>query len=455
MRRVLASAVLVAFLPTANAQDKGKADFSANAEARARYFWMQNPGGSKDSLSNRNMANGRFKMNFGYKANEKISATATLLHNTNFGQDTNANDIVAQDHATDTEDGLNVNQAFMTWMSSDDLKFNVGRMNYQVADGALIGINDWENVPYSFEGVRAMWEAEFGKFDFVLFKVRNIVVTGGNSAASGDPEQNMYGINFDLKTTPEWLKGLNVHFFKNNGDSLDSGATGTGKVMDTTNGLDVMRYGLMGHLGFGDFEVKAWYEGQGGKVKNVNAGTKTDVDYAGNMMQAEVAYNAAGFMQSRFHFMYHKDSGDKSGTDTKFETYDSYFTQKHNSAGAMDLFGWGNLTFMQLGWTMKPQDKTTVGLQYTMLSKTEKTDSFVPGTFGGPATDTKSLAAANTNGNNSKLGDEIDVWATHSYDANLSTTLRLGYFKPGDHFEGTPKATDAIMHVMVEGKATF
>lgn len=456
MRRVLAAAVLVAAMPTAHAQDKGKADFSTNAEFRARYFWMQNPGGNENTLANKNTGEGRFKLNLNYKANEKVSATMTLLHNAEFGQNTNTSSIVDQDHSASVEDGLNVNQAYATWMSSDDLKFMVGRMNYQVGDGALIGINDWEAVPYAFEGVLANWEAEFGKFQFALLKVRNLTGT----SSSGDPEQNMYGINFDLKTMPEWLKAVNVHFFKNNSDAVDhnnaGGAAVDGKVVSTTDGLDIMRYGLMAHFGFGPVELKAWWEGQGGKVHFINTGgaaAKTDYDYKGSMMAAELAYNAPNFMGSRFHFMWHKDSGDDNGGDTSLDAYDSYATEKHNSAGAMDLFGWGNLTFMQVGWMMKPQDKTDVGLQYTMLSMTEAKGSFVTGTYGGNLP-----AVASQNTNNDKLGDEVDLWATHHYDNNLATTLRLGYFMPGDRFEPAApatKSTDAIMHVMLEGRATF
>lgn len=453
MRRVLAAAVLVAFMPTANAQDKAKADFSTNAEFRARFWWMQNPGGNEKSLSTNTDADSRFKLDLNYKANEKVSATATLIHWAEFGKANNA--VHSASNTTDTstdagavQDLMVVNQAFATWMSSDDLKFNVGRMNYQVGDGTLIGVNDWENVPYMFEGLLAKWEAEFGKFDFVIFKLRDVQGT----TASGNAQHNMYGINFDLKTMPEWMKGLNVHFFKNNGDANDDGAGFTNTVANTHDGVDTMRYGLMAHFGFSDFELKAWYEGQGGKLKLINGGAKTEGDYKGSMMQAELAYNAANFMNSRFHFRWHDSSGDDNAADTEQGTYDPFFNELHNAAGMMDLFNVGNLSYMQLGWKMKPQDQTDVGLQYTMLSLKEEGAGWMQGRNGA------SLAGATQNNNNKKLGDMIDVWATHTYDANLATTFRIGYFMPGDRFEPaapTQASTDAIMHVMIEGKATF
>src|SRR5262245_42517823 len=91
MRRVLAAAVLVAFMPTANAQDKGKSDFSTNAEYRARWDYMTNPGLYEKGQSHVSEAGHRFKIGAGYKASEKVSANVTLIHNANFGID-NEND---------------------------------------------------------------------------------------------------------------------------------------------------------------------------------------------------------------------------------------------------------------------------------------------------------------------------------------------------------------------------
>ena len=454
MRRILALAALLAFLPTAHAQDKGKADFSHNAELRFRYWWMQNPTGDKDSLGTASQIDSRFKWGTNFKANEKLSANLTLLHNATFGEDTNTESVGNTNN--DTEDMLTVNQAYANWMFSDDMNFRVGRQNFQIGDGTLIGFNDWEANPGAFEGVVGNWMASFGTFQLFMFKYRELTATGthpaAGSSAAGDPEQNAYGLNFDLKTTQDWFKALNVHVVKDNGDAI-AGNT-THNVQTGLSGHDLLRYGLMAGFNFNIVDLKAWYEMQSGSYKDVAAtGVVTEVDAKGSMMQAEVGVNLESFMNSRVHFRYHADSGDSgTGSATETEAYDPYFYEQHNTAGMMDLFQWGNLTFMQLGWAGKLNDKTSMGVAYTMFSRTEDgagstavTDGS-QGNWGGTPDATKD-----------KLGDEIDLWAEHMYDGGLSMLFQLGYFQPGDYYDSgvTPAAEDKIMQVLVQGKLTF
>ncbi|MGE4133877.1 MAG: alginate export family protein [Bdellovibrionales bacterium] len=483
MRRVLAAGVLLAFVPTANAQDKAKSEFTPSAEYRARYFYLQNPSAKESDNSSQNMAEGRFKLGLDYRANEKISAHATLLHNTNFGIDNNTDAAGGNTGAgtasttppgtttvNDQDNLISVNEAYVNWMSSDDMNFRIGRMNYHVADGSFISSNDWEKIPYSFEGLQANWEQEWGKLQFVAFKVRNLATVDNvnhpatNSSASDDAEHNMYGINFDLKTMPEWLKGVNAHIFKDTGDALGGGSGSY--VMSTTNGVDTLRYGLMGKFAFSGFDAGAWYEAQGGKLKNITAaGVKTDLGYKGQMYQIELGYTLENFMMSRFFLLYHRDSGDDNTGDNDLKGYDPYYYDMHANAGLMDLLAWGNLTQISLGWTFKTDDRNDFGLAYHMFSKTEKSSTTTTaqgvnfGTMGAYGGGREDLSSRTQKADADKIGDEIDLWATHHYNDNLATTFRVGYFMPGDVFEptaaGTEKSTDKILHVMIEGKATF
>lgn len=436
MKRVLAAAVLVSFMPTANAQDQGKADMTHNAEFRARYFQFQNPGGDESAQANEGFGQYRFKMDLGFRGNEKMSANATLMSADGFGKDGNAGNIA------ENNGGVGLNQVYGTWMTSEDLSFKVGRQNYQIADGTLMGINDWEQNPYSFDGLLANYEAEFGKFQFFAFKYRDDM-TG--TSASADPEHNAYGINFDLKTMPEWLKGVNVHVVKDVQDAIDA-STAPANPPAIGDGKDLLRYGLMAKFAFSIVDITAWYEANTGTYKNINAGTKTETDASQNLMAAEVGVGFANFMNSRVSVKYHKDSG-TSATSTKAETYDGYFTEKHCSVGCMDLFGFGNMTFIKVGWDFKPSDATEVGLAYWMLSQTEADSGATAGIHGA------GLPAEQADKDD--LGSEIDLWATHKYDGGLSTTLRLGYYTPGDVYTANNGPDDNIMHVMLEGKWNF
>ncbi len=451
MRRLLALAVLVSLMPTSNAETKNKADFSHNAEYRARYWWTQNPGGDENTLGTNSNFDHRFKLGTSFRASEKFSANFTLLHNATWGESAGVG-AAGGTAGNDAENVVVVNEVYGNWMVSEDLSFRFGRQNFQIGDGSVMGVNDWEPNPYFFEGVAASYEMELGKFQPFAFKFRDYTTL--QNSANKDAEQNAYGLSFDLKTMPEWMKTLNLHVIQVNGDAIRSADVGSD--VQGLQGQDNLRYGLMAGFVYSMFDAKFWYAGHTGKNKHIAAdGTKTEYDASGMMIQAEAGVNVENFMRSRFFVQYHQDSGDENINGNKHETYDSFFYEKHANAGLMDLFGWGNLTYITAGWTGKATDKTDVGLTYSMFSRTESGTNAASAKAG-----TAGVALFNgvtPASDDSKLGDEIDLWAEHHYDGGLSAVARLGYFSPGDYFKNATAGarSDNITQVMLEAKMTF
>lgn len=459
MRRVLAAAVLMAFVPTGHAQDQGKADFSHNAEYRARYLLQQNPTGNEKDASTYSGIDQRFKLGTMFRASEKFGAGLTFMHNATWGHTTTTETVGDTAGGATTENYVSVNEAFATWMASEEVNLKIGRQNFQIGDGSVMAINDWEATPYAFEGVSGTYDLDFGRFTAFGFKYKELT-DGGNhpsagSSSSADPEMNAYGLVFDMKTMPEWLTGLNVHLIQDTGDAISGAAvsqTGNPMVNDEV-GHNVLRYGLNAGFMFQMIDLKAWYNVVTGKYKSIDAtGTKTELDAEQSMYQAELGVNLPELMGSRFHLAYHVDSGDNDTSDKKAKMYDSYFYELHANAGLMDIFKWGNLSYTQIGWTGKPADATSVGLAYTMFTKTEK----------GSTTKTASGVGQGGyglgSGSNDKddLGKEIDVWATHTYDGGLATTLRVGHFTPGDAYDNTTiDKKDNYTQVMLEGRFSF
>ncbi len=450
MRRLLALAALTAVMPFAHAQDKGKSEFTPSAEYRPRYFFMNNKAATE---ANDSFAEHRFKMGANYKANEKFNAHITLLHAADFGSNgttigsTNSAEANTTYDQNNEENFLNVNEAYMNWMFSDDMTFRVGRQNFQIADGSVMGYNDWQQNPYAFDGVTGVWEAEFGRFTGMVFNYQERTPVANKNS---DPKHTAYGLSFDLKSMPDWMKMMNAHVIQDNSDATPA-ATGApvGTTVQSSDAQKVLRYGVSAGFDFGPVDVKAMYAGQSGDYRKIDStnGDKTSLDAKGMMYQAEVGFKLDSFMGSRFFALYHMDSGDSNAADGSADQYDPYFYELHGNAGLMDIFGWGNLTQMSLGWTMKPGDMTDAGLTYNMFSMTEGKGTINYQRFG-------SLGqGGNTD---DKLGDEVDLWAEHRYDGGLSTLLRLGYFMPGDRFDNsTSKQDEAILHVAVEAKLTF
>lgn len=445
MRRVLAVAVLLAFMPTANAQDKGKADFSHNAEFRVRDTFEDGMTGMKaaaDGVGKPSHHNGieqRFKFGLGFKASEKFAMTATLLQASQWGQagaatpgNFGSSDTTA---AAGEENFMSVNEAFGTWMMSEDFNIKFGRMNFGFGDGAAFSVNDWEQQPVSFEGLNFNYEAEFGRFHVFSFKVRDLYTGAASTSLNSDPQQDAYGLVFDLKTMPEWLKNMHAYAVQT--------------VMDPTAALaggNELRYGLGANFMFAMVDLKAHYANVTGKSVTL-AGAKTDV--AAGMMQAEVGFNMSAFMGSRFFAGYYSDTGNKSGT-AKNEQYSAPFSEQHESNGLMDILTSGNLTDMWLGWTLKPMDNSTAGIAYHMFSKTVKDDGVNAGKYGGL------LNASALDLTQTALGSEIDLWAEHNYGGGFTMTARLGQFMPGKAYkDATVSRKDAITQAMLEARLSF
>ena len=267
------------------------------------------------------------------------------------------------------------------------------------------------------------------------------------TVAAQDPETNATGLLYSHKMMPEFLKRADVHVIKVQKAFTAASTAGYGQ--------DIIRYGLS--LG-GDFAMIDWravYNAHSGDyivTGNGTAVTKSKAD--ANMMEFELGANFEEFMKSRVYVLYHRDTGDDSTTTDKNEGYQSFFYDKHYNAGLMDVVGWGNLTDIALGYTMAPMDSTTVGLHYHMFSRTESRGAITAGLNGSDAT-----SNVNTGANaKDKIGDELDLVATHNYDNGFSMTGRLGMFMPGDALKDTNNATprsDTYTTVYVQAKMNF
>lgn len=459
MRGLLSLFIILSSGPMVFAQDKGKAEFSPSAEYRVRYWWTQNPGADGNDKGAESKAVHRFKIGTLYRANERFTAGLTLLHNATWGLDDGAANVGEKSDVTDPDNLLLVNEAYANWMTSEDFNIRFGRQAYQIADGYVIGTNDWTEQPYSFEGVLATYESEVGRFQGFIFKLRDMGEGNGAASASKDPEHNAYGLNFDLKAKPEWVKAVNFHIIKDSADAIEGGL---GATVNGTQGQEAIRYGLMSAASLAMFDGKVWFASHTGKNKLVDANTKAKSEREANgmMFQAEVSTSIQSIMDSRIFVQYHYDSGDSVTSDDKDETYDPYLFERHDNAGLMDLVDWGNLTYLTFGWNGKLSDKTEAGALYTMFSRTETKASAAgpnPGINGGNLDFNPSTTY--TSGDQ-KIGDELDVWVEHKYEGGLSTMARLGYFTPGEVIKNMVTTSgavhdDNIIQLMLQGKMTF
>lgn len=432
MRNVLVLGALLAFMPVAHAADKG-GEFTHDAEYRIRYqhdeAWNT---ADKDADTNRNTMMQRFKLATTFKSGEKFAAHLSLLANSVLGDQTGNSANEVPDNAADLE----VNQAYGTWMINDSWMAKFGRGGFTLADGSVISQNDWQATPYAFEGVLVNWEHEMMRLSLFMVKAEeNLTPSNGND----DPESNFYGLALDWKSLPEFLKMANIHVMQVNADERDVGAGATYRKNE-------MRYGVVVGGDAANVDYKLQYAAHDGEEDGTAIGG-TKRDKKGNMMGAEVGYSMPEMMKMHFGVAYHQDTGDDAGTSN--DKYDSFYTEKHNSAGMMDVLGWGNLTFWKAAFTMSPMDQTEVGLQYWMFNRTENSSGATMGNNGYAG------YAAGTD-TSDDLGTEFDLHATHKYDGGFQITAWVGMFMPGKHIKNVAGGKDDTFNqLFVEGKMTF
>src|SRR5690606_20659827 len=123
-----------------------------------------------------------------------------------------------------------------------------GRGALDLADGTVVAKNDWEQLPYTFEGVYGAYFTEWANIG--LFGVKGMT-DGGSDVA---PDVNFYGVSFDFKNLPEWLKMANLHV-------LQSKATAT----VTNDKESVLRYGITLKGDSSGIDYRVTYAGQTGE----------------------------------------------------------------------------------------------------------------------------------------------------------------------------------------------
>lgn len=452
MRRLAIVLALIGAVGSVEAKETST--FSASGEFRLRWFGEQAPNANKDALGNQNDEFlQRTKINLSYSATNKIGMNVTLLGASRWGHEVSTGDQSSgtggvMDGTADAQNVMLVNQAYAYWMPSDSVYLQAGRGNAALADGSVLGKNDFEQIPYSYDSLLAMYTADSfvvgGWLNRFVENPRPTVDTGRE-----DPQGQALGFWADLKGMPDAIKMVHFHVikYKHDGSNLPNTDARSELFPYYNQNADSLRYGVTLGGEVAGIDYKATYAAQDAK-----AVVDPSVPWKGNMMQAEVGYTLKDVMKLRPYFKYHTDTGDDLTTTDKVESYITYYYDLHGNSGMMDVLAWGNLTFMSVGATLEPMDGMTAGIHYHMFSKSEKKGNATAGARG------SFIAAANagTDRTEDAIGNELDLVVTKTYAENFSMKAMLGMFMPGDWVKkNNGDKADTYNQLFVEAKMTF
>lgn len=315
--------------------------------------------------------------------------------------------------------GIDLHQGYVEFnnLFGNDWGVRVGRMALSLGDQRFVSPLDWHGVGRSFDGVLTWW-----KGDAWSLHAFSVIVNESSMGSTGTATDDriMDGLYFGYTGLENHELDLFLFHRRLNDDFLNPTAGTPGDLDDWTLGARFkgksggFNYSAEGAYQFGD-----------------RAGL--DVDSYGWAFVA--GYNFGGEMNPTISVEWDFASGDESGTDGEYNTFDPLFPFGHAYQGYMDLFAWRNGHDIVVKFGIDATEDLWLGAALHWFILDEENDSWY--NAGGAAIRTSALA-----GIDDSVGQELDLHG--KYKVNDAVALWFGYshFFAGGYVDDTDMGTN-------------
>ncbi len=455
------SIAILFILNVASARD---AEFYNDANLRTRYegFYLQDgkPKNTDNKEENESTFTTRTQLALNMRRGETIKARLMFQHNFTWGSDVDEPGATSPTGTGDSfpyqpngvRDAQNlflVNEAWLWWKLNEATSLRFGRGQLKLGDGKVMSNNDFLNVPYALDGAVLGWSGSSTHTDLFAMKIAEYTKTG---AVRKDAEHNIYGFSLNFTHLPESMKLVNIHIIQVQKDILDTtlttGSTPDDKTNIYENSLNYGRYGISvgGGTNF-DWQLSfAMHAGTIGRLADAGG----DLNWEGQVIDAEFGYKFPRLLNSRVGLQIHRDTGDgrKSG---QYGRYDGFLYEVHESAGAMDMIGFGNLTFVKGSLHFDAMEDLRVKFDAIRFGRTETTDSVVAGPNG------TALFASQRGylSNESAVATELDIAAEHNYENGLNMQARYSLLTPEAYLSESGGPGSTISQIFLQSRIQF
>lgn len=331
---------------------------------------------------------------------------------------------------------------YAKWFLTKEFSIRFGRVPFESIFHQILSSNFYERYLYVFDGLFLNYSTDFISVDLWSSLVPKRWV--------GDKEieelNKGAGLTIDVYSVSDFLSHFNFHlvYLFNSLENLlvqdqnlqtpnlqnqnlpsqtiqnrnlESGAfsqpnnTGLARL---SHQKKITRFGLgiEGHLtNFNlNYKLIGIAHGQGFKFKTEES-----------MLHAEVSYNLAKWYSSHFKIAYHVDT----------KNYNPWLYDRHNNGGLLDLFIWGNLTYVLLAYESSFNKWFDLKISFYQIESTDGENNHV--NFYGDYLN-KQQSIFNSSGSQSSygnyLGKEIDIEAFRKINKKFTFNALLGIFLP-------------------------
>ncbi len=252
----------------------------------------------------------RFKFSGAFRPNEMFESHFWLMTNYKWGDDYLVN-------------GVRV-YGYGDWKVSDELMLRLGRAPYQIADGSVISMNDYEIYPYAMDGVFLSYNTESLAVDLWGAYLPPIQI-GQNEL--DDQYEGMVGLSVDVRSLPEEFKMANLYGMYVLSDNEENEHIRLGiSINGDISGIDYSLTGVIHGKEVNEIIDQYAFDGQLGYTLDFDA---------------------------RIYIGGHYES----------EQYNSFYYDRHSRSGLSDVAQWGNGTvYAEGGISYMPSEDFEVGI---------------------------------------------------------------------------------------------
>ncbi len=291
--------------------------------------------------------------------------------------------------------------------------FRVGRQELVFGNGRLIGNSNWGNVGRSFDAARLTLRSTGVQLD--LFTSAVVVPLNG-SFDRPHFNNKFHGAYAVINKPFRFVDVLDLYsLLKTNSRAVSE--------RGTAGNLRIYTYGTRanGKLSH-DFDYRMEIAIQTGHVSSDHVqawGEHWQFGYRphlpGGSLRLAAEYNFA--------------SGDTNPKDGRRATFDQLYPTSHDKLGTLDRIGWRNIRDLaaKLEWPVVP--KLTFNLEYHEFWLATRQDALY-------AKD-GSVCLLNRNATSSRVGGEIDLYATHRYSKHIELGFGFAHMFPGPYLKQT------------------
>lgn len=402
--------------------------FDIGGQFRIRYEVKNRAGSfpSRDFIAagqdnSNNILMFREKIHLGYTPVDWLNVYVEGRDSSSSGDDRNPNP---------ETDHFDLHQAYAVIGNTKDfpLSLKIGRQEMIYGDERQIGALDWGNVGRVFDSAKIRFQNDTFWLDG--FAGRVVLTDDGTFNEPNDYDWfwGVYGST--KKLIPFQETDLYILIRNVGAGSPNAIAPGIGGPSPR----DIYTFGIRAKSlpdKFGGWDYLVELSGQVGSI-NSGGATPTRRDHRGLLADASIGYTfKKTWGTPRIGLGFTHASGDKDPADDVNETFDPLFPTNHKFYGLMDLWGPRNINSPRVSFSIKPEKRLSVVLDYHLLWLADDRDFFYPES--GPG------RSANGYGRNSGfskfVGSEINLVGTFAIKQYADLQIGYGHFFVGDYIK--------------------